>query len=191
MKELIEKPLSSLTDEELVGKITKGDREAFSILYHRYINQVYSYVYSRVGNKEEAENLTSEIFLKAYTNLESFEGKGSFKNWQYAIAKTVVCDYWRDKYKIPTVPLDNLLETVGETNNPEEDDDESTREKVWRTVKSLLERLPDNYRRVLELRFLKELSISETAEELKTSVENVKVMQHRALKKAANLGRLS
>ncbi len=181
---------ASQTDDELVALTLRGDRNAYSFLYRRHIDAIYRYIYYRVGNKDDTESLTSDVFLRALRELPKYRGEGRFKNWLYAIAKTIVTDHWRERYRLPTAPLDHLLESA---EPPETHDDDHFHdwaiERARILVRSLLDMLPPTQKAVLELRFLNGLSLADTAAALDMSIGNVKVTQYRALRKAAELGR--
>jgi RNA polymerase sigma factor (sigma-70 family) len=153
-------------------------------VFTRYIDAVYRFLYSRVGNKEDAEDLTSEVFLKATRQLDSQRPEASMAQWLFTVARTVLADHWRRYYRSGApVPLDDAR--VGDV--PEKATSPVTSDESARRVTALLEALPERYRGVLELRFLRGYSIQETASELGITPANVKVIQHRALAKAVQI----
>jgi RNA polymerase sigma-70 factor (ECF subfamily) len=149
------------------------------------VDPVYRFLYSRVGNREDAEDLTSEVFLKASRQLDTGRSEASVAAWLFTVARTVLADHWRRYYRaVPSVRMDNvLMAEMPAAPGPAE-----RSEQMDQRVAEVLEKLPDRYRRVLELRFLLGYSLRETAQELGITPENVKVIQHRALAKAAQLG---
>lgn len=155
-------------------------------VFARYGDPVYRFLYSRVGNREDAEDLTSEVFLKATRQLDSGRAEASIAHWLFTVARTVLADHWRRYYRSGTaVPLDDdRIGQLPEDEKTEGHEDDSSA----RRVAELLAALPERYRAVLELRFLRGYSIQETARELGITPENVKVVQHRALAKAVQLG---
>lgn len=150
-------------------------------VFSRYLDPVYRFLYSRVGNREDAEDLTSEVFLKATRKLDSERADASIAQWLFTVARTVLADHWRRYYRSGSpVPLDETrINELPEVEAPAEPSSGSAK-----LVRDLLGALPARYRTVLELRFLRGYSISETASELGITPENVKVIQHRALAKA-------
>lgn len=168
---------SSSMEKKLVKRAQKGDKKAFSQLYNLYLNEIYRFCFYKTGNHQQAEDLTQEIFLKVLQSLNGFKGKSSFKNWLYGIAKHVIMDFYRNNYKLKTVSLKEwswvevLYPFADQSNNQ------------GKKVKKLLSLLKDNYRQVLELRFLKGYSIKEVAKELGLTENNVKIIQYRAIKK--------
>jgi RNA polymerase sigma-70 factor (ECF subfamily) len=154
-------------------------------VFARYLDPVYRFLYSRVGNREDAEDLTSEVFLKATRQLDSERPEASVAQWLFTVARTVLADHWRRYYRGgATLPLDDTRAN----DLVEETESAGPSESSARVLAEILEALPERYRRVLELRFLRGYSVQETARELGVTPENVKVIQHRALAKAARVG---
>jgi RNA polymerase sigma-70 factor (ECF subfamily) len=175
-----------MENQEIISKAKKGDPQAVAQLYQEHSRALYRFIYYKVGSKEDAEDLTQDVFIAAFAGLPRFRGDAKFLNWCYEIAKRKIADLWKEKYSMPTVDIEAVLglhttdETAEMAVEREKDDvrhiDEAT---------VTLGRLNGNYRLVLEYRFLKNYSIKETAEAMGISVSNAKVLQHRALKKAA------
>lgn len=161
-----------------------GRSAQFSAVYEQYVGRVYGFVFSRVSSREEAEDVTSQVFLKAFNNAGQFEGRGSLEAWLYQIARITVADHWRQRYKLPAIPLPDNLD-VAELQAPEDADRPGREARVRR----LLAALPANYRDVLQYRFLQRWSIAETAQAMGVSEANAKVLQHRALRRAAELAK--
>ncbi len=86
------------------------DVQAFQAFYQENLGPIYRYVYHQVSNREEAEDLTSEIFLKAVSRIDRERSPRSMQYWLYLIARTTIADYWRAHYRRPTRSLDALLE---------------------------------------------------------------------------------
>lgn len=150
-------------------------------LYDAVGAQFYRFFYHQVGNREEAEDLTSEVFLKAARLLDPSRDEASQRAWLRQAARTALADYWRRFYRAPSTLV------VADVPPPEIDDDPSS-EAAGVRLSELLNRLPENYRRVLKLRFLESCSVQETAAILGLSPGNVKVLQYRAVRRAAELG---
>lgn len=179
-------------EKKLLKLAKRGDKQAISTLYQENMREVYRFVYYKVGNREDAEDVAQDVFIAAFAGLKNFRGEASFRNWCYEIAKHKIADMWREKYRMPIVDIEALLglqtATAPALSSEEivrvEERDAVTVERAAR----ILGRLQGNYRNVLEYRFLKNYSIKETAEVMGISVSNAKVLQHRALKKAAAVG---
>jgi RNA polymerase sigma-70 factor (ECF subfamily) len=172
------------------GKATAGmvpaEAPAFRTLYQENLGVVYRFIYSKVGNREEAEDLTSQVFLKAVRGLDRERGGQSIQSWLYQVARTTIADYWRSFYKMRANSLESMMEQGWE--EPSEEPAALPSYRPEERVRLILDRLPPHYREVLTSRFLLNLSIKETAERMRLSEANVKVLQFRALKKAAELG---
>ena len=161
------------------------DVQQFQTFYQENLGLIYRYVYSKVGNREEAEDLTSQIFIKAIRGVDTERGPQSMQKWLFQVARTTIADYWRIYYRVSVSSLEELLEAGWE--GPAEE--ESIAVSSWPTerVQRILQALPEHYREVLTCRFLLNLSIKETALSLGLTEANVKVLQFRALKRAAYL----
>ena len=163
------------------------DVQAFQTFYQENLGPIYRYVYHQVNNREEAEDLTSEIFLKAGSRIDRERSPRSMQYWLYLIARTTIADYWRAHYRRPTRSLDALLEAGWE--GPADEELTAIHSESVQRAQQLLQALPEQYRKVLTCRFLLNLSIKATAVRMGVSVANVKVLQFRALKRAADLER--
>ncbi len=141
---------------------------------------VYAFIYARVGNRADAEDLTQQVALKAIPRLREGAATASIRAYLFATARSVLGGFWSTRFGLPT---DELRDDAWLDRSAPEPSGEPT-ERVER----ILEHLPPNYRRVLELRFLRGYSLKEVAAELGNSVGGVKVMQLRALRAAAKVG---
>lgn len=153
-------------------------------LYAESLPALYRFIYSKVGNREEAEDLTSQVFMKALRGLDQRRDRQSMQSWLFQVARTVVADHWRSFYRLHTDSLDTMLALGFEARS---ESVSSPREAPDERVATILARLPPRYREVLTFRFLLNYSIRETAEEMRLSEANVKVLQFRALKKAGEI----
>ncbi|GAC1472975.1 MAG: hypothetical protein PVSMB5_23490 [Ktedonobacteraceae bacterium] len=135
---------------------------------------IYRYVYSKVGNREEAEDLTAQIFMKAVRGVDVEHGQLRMQKWLFQVAR-----------KATVGSLDELLDAGWE--GPVEEEIVPGSVAPAQKVNVLLRLLSEQHREVLTCRFLLNLSIKETALRMGTSEANVKVLQFRALKRAAQL----
>lgn len=175
----------SCGDSQLIQRAQSGDGEALSVLYRRYVKDVYQFIYLRTGTQMDAEDLTADTFYKMIHGLRSYRGEGEFLSWLLGIARYVVYDFWRTRYRAHEISLDQFLEWLPNEMSPPLFD--SQVKKLF--LKRLLDALPENYRQVLELRFLENSSTSEISQQMGISENYVKVLQHRALKKALQLAK--
>jgi len=146
-------------------------------VYRTHVVAVYRYVYARTGNRADAEDVTSTTFMRALPRLRADVSDGEMRAYLRATARTVLADLWHDRYRAPLKQIDEEM-TPNAWSSEQRDVD----------VEYVLDGLPPNYRRVLELRFLRGYSIKETAAALGVTIGNAKVLQLRALRKAAAQG---
>ena len=143
------------------------------------LEMVFAFIFSRVGNRPDAEDLTQQVALKAMPRLRAGSSTASIRAYLFATARSALGAFWAGKFGIASEELqESLVPAPPPVSYSEDAADRATR---------ILERLPDNYRRVLELRFLRGYSIKEAAAELKATPGSVKVMQLRALRAAAKV----
>lgn len=159
----------------------------FEQVYDTHAVGVYRFIYARVGNHPDAEDLTAQVFTRAVEQLDTDREPAQIAAWLYRVAQNATADYWRAFYRLPLVGVDHVApgwepaDTGGAAL-------EVPNERTAVRVEALLRSLPAHYRRVLELRFLERLSVAETAQALGVSNGNARVLQYRALRRAALLG---
>src|SRR5262249_35940313 len=139
----------------------------------------------RVGNRETAEDLTAQVFIKASHGLDRTRQRESMRGWLFQVARTVVADHWRAYYRLPTESLETLVAAGWDQSIAQETAEPSSLSAE--RVERILGQLPARYREVLTYRFLLDCSVRETAERMRVTEYNVKILQYRALKKAAAL----
>ncbi len=170
---------------DLVSRAQAGDSEAFAQLYDRYVDQTFGYVYRRVGHRQTAEDLTGDVFLRAYRRLSTFEWQGvDLGAWIMTIARNRVHDH----FKSAKFRLERSTDTVGDSAHDNASDDPervAVARDMARSLGQALERLKDEHREVIELRFVHSMSVAETAEVMDRSVGACKALQYRALKALA------
>ena len=152
-------------------------------VYRDNVDRLYRLMYARVGNRADAEDLTSEVFSTALRPLRLSASKGEVRAYLLVTAKTVLASYWRRRLGQPITAIDpdTDIAYLTEPSAAEVASDAPTR------ATRILQALPDRYRRILELRFLEACSIKEAARSMQISISNAKVLQHRALRMAANV----
>jgi RNA polymerase sigma-70 factor (ECF subfamily) len=162
------------------------DPGPFEQVYDAHVVGIYRFIYARVGNHPDAEDLTAQVFVRAVEQLDTSRDPGQIAAWLYRVAHNATADYWRAFYRLPLVGADHVApgwEPVDEGERAPSDPDDRARDRV----QALLRRLPDHYRRVLELRFLERKTVAETATAMGISSGNARVLQYRALRRAALL----
>ena len=145
-------------------------------MYKDNVTWVYRTIYTRVGNRADAEDLTAEVFLAALRPLRLSASMAEVRAYLRASARTVLAAHWRETLGREVTTIEDNLAAP---------DSEEAISTASQRVDAVLDVLPDNYRRILELRFLQGYSVKEAAAALGVSVANTKVLQHRALRLAA------
>jgi len=164
-------------EESLVHRAQQRDQQAFAQLYEEHFDKIYRYVALRIGDRNEAEDITQQVFLKALQSISSFRWRGiPFSAWLFRIAHNQVVDYLRKKTKQATVPLDES--TVIVISNPQ------LLAEQGLDIEQLLsatKRLTPTQREVISLRFAGELPIAQVAKIIGKSQGAVKALQHSAI----------
>jgi len=159
--------------ERRLVEAAQKDPRRFGELYENNFERVYAYIARRVGNREEAQDLTAEVFHQALANLARYEWRGlPFAAWLLRIASNAIADSWKSKAREQGNPSsDELL------SHDIHMEDVEQRAKLFRLVTTL----PSDQRRVIEMRFAQEKSIREIAKELGRTGGAVKQLQFRGL----------
>ena len=170
--------MTALKTEERERKMVEAaqkDPVRFADLYEHNFERIYAFVARRVGNREEAEDLTSEVFQQALANLNKFEWRGvPFAAWLYRIAANAIADRWRREARERTGPADE--DPATDSASAEEVE---CRAALFRMVRTL----PADQRRVIEMRFAEEKSVREIARALRRTEGAVRQLQFRGLEK--------
>jgi RNA polymerase sigma-70 factor (ECF subfamily) len=140
---------------------------------------VYAFIYARVGNRADTEDLTQQVALKAIPRLRQGAPVSAIRGYLFATARSVLGAFWSIRLGLSEAELHEDLALAVPAGPPSEEGVE--------TVQRILAQLSDNYRRVLELRFLHGYSLKEVAAEMNSTVGAIKVMQLRALRAAAKV----
>jgi RNA polymerase sigma factor (sigma-70 family) len=150
-------------------------------VYRDNVDRVYRLMFGKVGNRPDAEDLTAEVFLAALGPLRVSASVGEVRAYLSATARTVLAGYWRRRLgrEITRLTEDEGLEPIPAQTTTSADTTER--------AAAILAGLPESYRRILQLRFLDSCSVREAAAVLGVSVTYAKVLQHRALRRAAEL----
>jgi RNA polymerase sigma-70 factor (ECF subfamily) len=148
--------------------------------FREHAARIYRFIYAKVGNREAAEDLTSQVFLKAVRWLAQDRSADSMRAWLYTVARCIVADYWREQSQHPTVPLEDP-DAVLFCGREGPEEVRRTRARAWR----ILAALPEREREVLRLRFLHGYTAGEIGREMGLTSDHVRVLQLRALRRAA------
>ena len=166
-----------IADAVLIAKAQQGATEAFGDLYNRYYPTILRFVYLRISSPQDAEDLTDDIFLRAWNNVHKYDERGiPFAAYLFQIARNALIDHYR-KNRATITSIDDIeLQDM----DPEPEDTVSSRLE-FQELKRRMEFLPEDYQIVLTLRFLSGLSPEETARMMNRSEGAVRVLQFRAL----------
>jgi len=176
-------PLKKFHDKQILSRLKNRDREAFIKIYDENVGEIHRFVYFKIGNKEEANDLTSMIFLKTWNYIQnkSLTDAKTLRALLYKIARNSIVDYYRETGNKVVVSLDNeekKIEVIDETENtPERLDQEAN----LALIKRLLPLLKEEYREIIIMKFINDLSLEEIADISGKSKGNVRVIMHRAL----------
>ncbi|GAA4483066.1 sigma-70 family RNA polymerase sigma factor [Rhodococcus olei] len=148
-------------------------------IYQDNVAWIHRLMFGKVGNRADAEDLTAEVFVTALRPLRVSASVGEVRAYLRATARTVLAAHW---HRVMGREITTIAEDFADRTEPE-----ATASDAPARASAALTRLPDRYRRILELRFLQDLTLREAAAELGVTVANAKVLQHRALRMAAQL----
>lgn len=179
-----------IDDEMLVAQFKSGSQKAFDELMKRYERRIFGYLLRSVRNYEDAEDLTLEVFFKAYRALDSWEPKAKFSTWLYTIASNLAIDYHRSKARQPVYVFEDedvieaKLVATDISSNPEKQLEEKERGRI---IREAVDELSSKQKAVFMLTRYEGLQIREVAETLGMAEGTVKIHLHRAMKKLQTL----
>ena len=176
MKALTARNKERQADERLLVEAAQKDPARFAELYENNFERVYAYVVRRVGDRAETEDLTSEVFHHALSNLKRFEWRGiPFAAWLFRIAGNLISDRWQRRSREQVAGEPEQIESLAATSAEFEGVERRA------TLFRLVDTLPAEQRRVVVLRFVEQKSIKEVAREIRKTEGAVKQLQFRAL----------
>lgn len=171
-------------EDKLIKRAKKGEKECFGQLYDHYLPQIYRYMLVKVTNRQDAEDLTHEVFMSAWQNIDSYKSRGfSFSSWLYNIAHNRVIDYYRTRKShanLETVD-ENFVKIISTV------DQQLDLTLAWEKIKNLLNQLTEEQQDVVIMRFVDDLSHREIAAVLKKSEGAVRLIQFRAIQRLKEL----
>lgn len=171
-----------MEDKQIVLECQSGNLQKFWELYDRYVNKIYKFIYLKTSNQEIAEDITSDVFMKALNSISNFDTEKqnySFQSWIYTIANNKVIDYYRTKKETSDIEdCFNLWDTIDFAQEVDNKD------KLLE-IQQYLETLKSDQREILILRIWEDLSYKEIAEITWKSEDNCKKIVSRNLKNIA------
>lgn len=173
------------SDGQLISDYLEGNERALSILVDRYLKDVYNFAYRLTHNKQAAEDVAQESFIKAWKHIRRYRQDSDFKTWIFTIARNTAIDWLRQKKEIALSAFENeegenvLLATLKDTKPLP--DELIARAEDAAYVRALLSELNPEYREVLELRYSSNLTFEEIGNILKRPLHTVKSQHRRAI----------
>ena len=167
-----------LSEDEVLVKNAQENIQEFEKLYDLNYEKIFRYVYQRTATKQDAKDVTSQVFLKAMIKINQFKFMGfPFSSWLYRIAKSETYQFLKDKNKMPTMNLEN-----SQLENLSEEISENETVLSSENLIPILEKLKDSEIQLIEMRFFEQRSFKEIGEILNISENNAKVKTHRIIK---------
>jgi len=179
--------VDKISDEELVRKIVeKNDTHLFAILYDRYAGVVYNKCYGFSKSKEEAQDLTHDVFMKILLNIGSFKGKSKFSTWVYSITYNYCIDYLRKRQK-ERIKANNYSNETADLEEEDAEEFESLREMKVERLMELMEMVTDHDKMILLMKYQDNMSIKDIQGVFEISESAVKMRINRAKGKIKKL----
>jgi RNA polymerase sigma-70 factor (ECF subfamily) len=170
---------TEFNEEKLLLLASQGDRDAFGLLYERYVDRIFNYVYYRTGNLHDAEDLTARVFQRAMNHIHNYTDRGiPFSAWLYRIAHNLVANWHRDRSRKQEIPLDDVPILPSRGDHPEKN---LVRSQEQETLLKLIRRLPAERQNLLILKFVENLSNAEIGAIMGRSEGAIKSLYHRTL----------
>lgn len=168
-----------LPDENALIERAKSDSEAFGILYACYVNKIYNYIYYRVGNQHDAEDLTARTFHRALNHIERYVNQGApFSAWLYRIAHNLVANWHRDQSRRKLISLEDIKLIIQRRDGP---DQMAEQREEKDQLLAVIRRLPAERQQLLILKFVEGLSNAEIGQVMDRSEGAIKSLYHRTL----------
>jgi RNA polymerase sigma-70 factor (ECF subfamily) len=164
----------------LIERFLNGEQRSFNLLVERYRERIYLLIWRMVRNREDALDLSQEVFVKAYKNLKSFRHESNFYTWLYRIAVNLSLNFARrEKFK-SFLSLSHLSDRITSNSSPSDDIE---RHQLSGVIDRAVMKLPEKQRAVFILRHYEEMSVREVAELLGKSEGTIKANYYQAIKK--------
>lgn len=175
--------MSTIDDNAIIDRVLAGDTEAYGILIEKYQKMAFRYVYSRFNDYDEAMDITQDVFMMVFEALHTFRRESRFTTWFYSIMVNYCKNYRKKKSRTTLVPIHkNGQDEEYEIPIPDERADpegDVINADSMRIVQEEIAGLSEDYRDILIMRDIEEMSYNEIAESLDISLSNVKVRIHR------------
>ncbi len=175
--------IEKFKNKQAFSKLKSRDKEAFIKVYDESVKDIYRFVYFKIGSKEEANDITSMIFLKTWNHIQnnSLEDSKTLRALLYKIARSTIIDHYRETGNKKIASLDdeeNKIDVADETQAPQDRMDQAANMEL---IKSKLPLLKEEYREVIIMKFINDLTLEEIADISGKTKGNLRVLLHRAL----------
>ena len=170
---------TDLIDEAQLIEQAKSDPEAFGKLYELHVEKIYNYIYYRVGNRHDAEDLTARVFYRALNHIPRYNQKGKpFAAWLYRIAHNLIANWHRDHNRRQMVALENLSLSGDKQEMPHHAAERNNESEI---LLEAIKKLPPERQKLLTLKFIERMSNAEIGEIMGRSEGAIKSLYHRTL----------
>ena len=171
--------MAEIPEEQALAFASQGDREAFGVLYDKYADRIYNYIYYRTGNTLDAEDLTARVFYRAMRHITNYTDRGlPFSAWLYRIAHNLVANWHRDGSRRQEVALEDGYQSNKSEEHPEV---AVMRGEEENALLRLIRDLPEERQQLLILKFVENLSNAEIGQIMGRSEGAIKSLYHRTL----------
>jgi RNA polymerase sigma-70 factor, ECF subfamily len=169
-----------ISDDIALAQAGEGSREAFGVLYERYVGRIYNYIYYRTGNQADAEDLTARVFFRAMHHIKNYQNRGlPFSAWLYRIAHNLVANWHRDNSRRPEIALDDGM--IVQQHGHELPESALLKLEEQERLLQLIRRLPPDRQQLLILKFVEHQSNAEIGQIMGRTEGAVKSLYHRTL----------
>ena len=171
--------IQDVSDEEALKRASQGDREAFGLIYDRYITRIYNYIYYRTGNQHDAEDLTSRVFTRAMKHITNYQDRGvPFSAWLYRIAHNLVANWHRDKSRKQEYNLEDGVWSSKESDMPES---VLLRVEQHDEILAMVRDIPEDRQMLIIMKFVDHMSNAEIGKIMGKTEGAIKSLYHRTL----------
>ncbi len=171
--------MSKIKEKILLTRVKSGDKEAFGGLYDLYVDKIYRFIYFKVSSVSDAEDLTSEVFLRTWQYIRDGVVVDNINAFLYRVSRNVVIDFYRKNHKRDTVDIDDY----NITDNLKADNiiDKIDIDFKMKDVLEKLDNIKEEYREVILLKYVEEYTTKEISEIMGRSKGAIRVLLHRAM----------
>ncbi len=167
-----------LSDIEIIESVKNGNQSDYTLLVNRYKDKAFSLVLSIIKNEMEAEEILQDCFMKAYNSLKKFRGESKFSTWFYRIVYNASLTRIKNKKRNIEIGMSSIDDFINLT--ADENINKNDLNELSKSLTEIVGKLPENYSTVINLFYLEEMNCDEISKVMDISLNNVKVMLHRA-----------